>query len=307
MKGTWFVGLVIAVVAAACDSRATAEQNTVRTEQKSAEYESCGASMHCKDNLRCFDSVCRRQVRSTVGDYYAALGAGHRAKGELEQAIAAYNQSLGQYGAEKVDLPPEIDCAYGAVLAAAKHVRKEHAELGARVLHRCVLAVPVGSRLRDEALAHLTTLADVGLDHMLLGPAKTADLYLTKAPSRPSTDKLAITVSASPQPTGKTYAQIPEALTGPALRAPLIACWEAYSDASKKDVLASTIGIKSSYIASDYEDVPGSYSVKLDAAPNFPPGPDATADACVRGVVESTLKGMKITDSFTTKLTLTIK
>lgn len=294
------------IALAACDSRATAEQGAVRAEQKSAEYESCGASMHCKDNLRCFDNVCRRQTRSTVGDYYAALGAQHRAKGELEQAIAAYSQALGQYGAEKVDLPPEIDCQYGAVLAAAK-TKKEHAELGARVLHRCVLAVPVGSPLRDQALAQLATLSDAGLDHMLLGPAKTADLYLTKGPIKPATDKLTVSLTAMPTPPGKTYPQIPDKLTGAEMRPHLIACWQAYNDATKKDVLATTIGVKSSYIASEYEDMPGAYAVKLDPPPNLPPGPDAAADACVRNVVEPAIKAMKITDSFTTKLTLTVK
>jgi hypothetical protein len=42
---------------------------------RSKEYESCGASAQCGDELRCFDHTCRRSSRSNVGDYYVALGA----------------------------------------------------------------------------------------------------------------------------------------------------------------------------------------------------------------------------------------
>src|SRR5215467_14699051 len=155
--------LAAALAAVGCDSRATAsDPATGRAEQKSKEYESCAASMQCQDELRCFDHACRRTARSTVGDYYAAAGALARTRGNLEAAIASYAQALGHYDAEKLALPPDVDCGYGAALAAARS-NKEHAELGARVLHRCVLAAPVGSRLRDQALADLAALADVGL------------------------------------------------------------------------------------------------------------------------------------------------
>src|SRR4051812_11248303 len=158
---------IVALLAlcAACDSKATASdpQATARPEQKSKEYESCGASMHCADELRCFDQTCRRTARSAVGDYFAALGSQARAKGDNEAAIAAYTSALGHYDSEHVPLPPDIDCAYGGALAAAK-TNRDHAELGARVLHRCLLAVPTASSLRVQALSELATLSDVGLD-----------------------------------------------------------------------------------------------------------------------------------------------
>ena len=88
----------------------------------------------------------------------------------------------------------------------------------------------------------------------------------------------------------------------------LVACWEAYSNASKKDTLTVTIGLKSSYIASEYEDETGSFSIKLDPAVQMPPGPEASADACVRAVVEPAIKELKtLRDAFATKLTITIK
>jgi len=300
--------LAVALLVVGCDSRATTSDPAAgRAEQKAREYESCSASVQCQDELRCFDQMCRRIARSTVGDYYAAAGALARTKGDLEAAIAAYAQALGHYDAEKVALPPDVDCAYGATLAAAK-AKKEHAELGARVLHRCVLAVPVGSRLREQALAELAAVADAGLDPVLLGANKVADLYLTKGPARPATDKLTVTVTPTPVPAGKTYSLIPDKLNEADLHTALVACWEAYSTASKKDTLTVTIGLKVSYLAAEYEDEPGTFSLKLDPPIALPVGsPDAGADACVRQILEPALKGLKITDAFTTKLAVTIR
>jgi len=299
---------VIALAVAGCDSRATAsDPPAARAEQKSKEYETCGASMQCQDELRCFDHMCRRIARSTVGDYFAAAGALARSKGDLEAAIASYAQALGHYDAEKLALPPDVDCAYGAALAAAKS-NKAHAELGARVLHRCVLAVPAGSRLRDQALSELAGLGDVGLDPVLLGATKLADLYLTKGPTRPPADKLAVTITPTPMPTGKSYALIPDKLKDPDIRAALVACWDTYTNASRKDTLAVTVGVKSSYIPSEYEDEPGSFVVKLEPPVGLPAGsPEAAADGCVRQVLEPAIKGLKLTDAFLTKLAVTIR
>lgn len=289
----------------ACDSKATASdpQAGGRAEQKSREYESCSASLHCADDLRCFDNTCRRSARSAVGDYYAAVGAAARARGEADAAIAAYAQALGQYEAEKVagGVPPELDCAYGAALAAGK-AKKSTAELAARVLHRCVLTVPAGSALRTQAFAQLATLADSGLDPIVLGAGKTADLYLSKAPAAPATDKLAITVAATPQP-AKSFPAIQAALTGPAVRPALVACWEAAYTATKKNALTATVALKSSWVESEeYEDA-GRFVLRVEPAPA---GADAGA-ACVRQVVEPALKALKLNERFTVSLALTIK
>jgi hypothetical protein len=302
------VVFAIASLTAGCDSRAKASDPPgARAEQKSKELESCGASMHCQDELRCFDHVCKRTTRSAVGDYFAALGASQRAKGDLEGAVDSYNRALGHYDSEKIPLPPDVDCAYGTALAAAK-AKKEHAELGARVLHRCILAVPVGSQLRDRALADLATLADAGLDPLTLGRTALADVYLTRSAASPATDKLTVDVKANPAPTGKTYSVIPDKLAEPDIRGALVACWQAYNAASHKDVLTATIGLKVSYIASEYEDETGAFSIKIDPAVALPQGPEQSADACVRAVVEPAIKDLKtLRDAFATKLTITIK
>jgi hypothetical protein len=302
-----YASLIVAAFAG-CDSRAKAsDPQSSRPEAKSKEYESCGASMHCQDELRCFDNVCRRGVRSAVGDYYAALGTASRARGENDAAIDAFNKALGHYDSEKIALPPDVDCAYGATLAAAK-AKKENAELAARVLHRCILAVPVGSSMRTQALAELAGLKDAGLDPLALGRTQLADVYLTGAPQKPASDKLAVTVTANPPVDKKTFPLVTERLTQPDMKTALVACWDVYNAASKKTSMAVTISIKWSYAASEYEDEPGRFSSKVEPAIAMPPGPDASADQCVRAAVEPALKALNtVKDTFATKLTITVQ
>jgi hypothetical protein len=304
MRGVLLCFAVL-VLGAGCDSRAKAS-DPVRADQKSKELESCSASVDCADKLRCFDHTCHRTARSAVGDYFAALGAQLKKAGDIDGAIDAYNRALGHYDTEKIALPPDIDCAYGAALAAGKQ-KKERAELGARVLHRCMLAVPVGSRMREQALADLASLTDVGLDPLALGRTQLADVYLTRAPAKPSTDKLTVTVTANPAVTGKTYQLVPDKLAEPDMKSALVACWDAYNAATHKDALGVSLGVKSSYIPSEYEDESGTYSTKIDPPVAMPAGPDATAEGCVRAAVEPALKGLALRDAFTTKLTITVK
>lgn len=291
---------------AGCDSKATAsdpQSAGPRPEQKSKEFESCGASMHCADDLRCFERECRRIARSTVGDYYASLGQLAYHRGDFEAAISAYVAALGHYDSEKIPLPPDVDCQYGTALAGARS-SKEHLELGARVLHRCILAVPAASELRWSALSELAKLDNAGLDPLLLGGAKTADRYLTKGPAKPATEKLAVTVVAVPQP-AKSFAAMTTAMT--AQKAALVSCWEAYNSASKKDAMAVTIGVKSAYIRSEYEDETGAWVLKLEPATAAAGTPEQAADACVRQVLEPSFKAAKLAEAFNSKVTVTVK
>ena len=299
-----YLGFLLAL--AACDTKATASDpqggGGPRAEQKGREYESCGATLHCGENLRCFDGACRRNARSAVGDYHAAVGAAALRRSEAETAITAYAQAINQYEAEKVPggVPPDIDCAYGAALAAGKS-KKENAELAARVLHRCVLAVPVGSSLRFHAFDQLATLEGSGLDPLLLGASKTADLYLTKAAARPASEKLVVTVAATPEPK-KSFAAIRDKVTSADLRSALIACWEANYAATKKETMTATIGMKSAYIVGEYEDDPGVYVLKIESPSSVDP-----AESCVRAAIEPALKATRMSDGFNTKLAITIK
>lgn len=269
----------------------------MKAEQKSKEYESCGTSSHCQDDLRCLEHSCRRVARSVVGDYNAALGAALKSRGDLEGAVNAYSAAVVRYDADKLAVPPDIDCAYGAALAAARQNPK-HAELAAKVLHRCVLAVPPGA-LRFTAMDQLVTLADNGLDPQLLGGAKLADTYLTKGPVGPSTDKLTITVTPTPAPTGKNWPKVPEKITGE-LKPALIACWEKNQAATKKDELTVNLQVKVAYVgSSDYEDE-GGWVTKVDPV-------TGDAETCVRNAVEPAIKGLKLGESINSKVAITIK
>jgi hypothetical protein len=95
----------------------------------------------------------------------------------------------------------------------------------------------------------------------------------------------------------------------PELHGALVACWEAYTAATKKEALASVISVKSAYIASEYADdpdVPGQFVVKVEAASGTS-GPQKAADECVKAAVEPAIKGLGLREGFSTKLTITVK
>ena len=82
------------VLAAACDSKAKASDPGAHAE-KAKELESCSTSSQCADELKCFDRECRRSARSMVGDYFAAVGANARVKGDIEaQSVQVYANIL---------------------------------------------------------------------------------------------------------------------------------------------------------------------------------------------------------------------
>lgn len=290
--------LLLLLTLAACDSKAKAsDPQSPPKDDRSREYESCAASSQCIEPLRCFDNTCRRQDRSNVGDYFAAVA---RNNTNLEQALNMWTQAIGQYDVAKLKVPADIDCGYGGALARLA-ANKEHAELGARVLHRCLLAVPVGSRLREQALADLALVNDAGLDPLTLAKTQLADLYLTRAAKKPATDKLSVSVSGLPQKSNDAViAKLNETDTHSAL----LTCWQNSFDATHKDAISVTIGVKSAFVASEYEDEQGVFVVKLD--PTTAAGPDAAVDSCVRSVVEPVLK-TTAREGYNAKLTITVK
>lgn len=293
---------------AGCDARATStdpQTAAPRAEQKSREFESCSATVHCADGLRCFEQSCRRTVRSTVGDYHAALGASLRGRGKPQDAVTAYADALARYEEDKVAVPPDLDCAYGGTLAASKG-KKEQAELAARVLHRCLVAVPVGSGLYTQALLDLTNLADEGLEPSALAKPQAADVYLTKAPARKGSDAVVVTASANPMPSGKTFPLLLAEIAKPELRAPLLACWEANLAATQKEELSVTFALKAKYFA-EFEDEDPTLVVTFDAGTAAAGSAGAKAEECVKAALEPIKKTAGFKDSATTKLTVTLK
>ncbi len=298
--------VLLLLAAAACDGKATASDPQGARRSSSKEYETCAASSDCADGLRCLQETCRRSARSNVGDYFAARGDLLYGKNDVAGAIDAYARAEARYEADHLAIPPEIDCAYGGALAAAQSDH-EKAELGARVLHRCLMGTPAGSSLRDHALASLATLDDAGFEPSHLALDKAADVYLSRAPSTPATEKLKVTATGEPVTSSASFAMIADRVGQGDLRSPLISCWQKYADTTKKTSLAVSLPIKASYVDSGYDDEPGGFVVKLDPAAAGS-GPDADATACVRAVVEPAIAQVKgIKDSFATKLKITIE
>jgi hypothetical protein len=206
---------------------------------------------------------------------------------------------LATYETDKVPVPPDIDCGYGRALANAIG-KSDKLELAARVLHRCLLAVPPGSRLRQDALTALTALDAAGLDPKQIAKPALADLYLTRAPSKPTTDGLSVVVSADPITAVKTFPLVVERLTAADVRGSLIRCWD---QQQKSGQLVARLPFKVTYKPSEYEDEPGTYKIAMDA----PAGLDL-GSACVLAVaapVVTAIKGLK--DKIDTTLVVTIK
>lgn len=300
------LAFALALVAGGCESKATTSGPTATAPARpSKELESCAATSSCAEGLRCLDQICVREARSMVGDYLAARGARALAGGDTASAIAAYAEASAAYEGEKLTVPPDLDCAWGQALVAARG-QKDKAELAARLLHRCLLAVPPGGRLRAAALASLTELDKSGFDPKQLSRPQLADLYLTKAPSKPEPGSLSVTVAAAPTPKGKAWPVIAERLGRPDVKGALIGCWDAAYGAREQRELTARLAFKFVYIASDYEDEPGKY-VYTAEAPAGAGGADGDA-ACVKAAILAPLPELKgPRDGFTTTLTVTVK
>jgi hypothetical protein len=169
------------------------------------------------------------------------------------------------------------------------------------------MAAPVGSALRDKALADLAALNDSGLDPLLLGANKLADVYLKLSPAAPAapTDH-AVTVTANPPVTAAGFQAFPDKVASAEFHSQLNACWDAYNAATKKDTMVVNLPIRNVFVASQYDDEPGGYAFQLEPATGLS-GADATADSCVRAAVGDALTKVHGQAGFQTKLVVTVK
>lgn len=296
--------LGLALASVGCDSKATASDPVAAMPGRaSKELESCGTTAHCGEGLRCVEQACQRETRSMVGDYLAARGARALAGGDVPGAIAAYAEASAAYEGDKLTVPPDLDCAWGQALVAAR-AQKDKAELAARLLHRCLLAVPAGGRMRAAALASLTDLDRSGFDPRQLARPQLADLYLTRAPNKPEASSLTVTVAAEPAPKGKTWPPVAERLGRADVKAALVGCWNAAYDAREQRELSARLAFKGVYIPSEFDDEPGRYSLAVEPAG----GGDAADTACVKAAVMAPLAELKgLREGLTTTLALTVK
>lgn len=297
--------LALAGALAACDTTAkpssAAAGPAADPDRLSREHESCGTTAHCAEGLRCFEQTCRRVDRSVLGDYHAALAARAEAAGDLPRALEAYAAALAAYDTEKLEAPVDLECAYGGALADAR-ADKERAELGARVLHRCIGGAPAGSALRQAALRDVAALDEAGLDPAHLARSEPADVYLSRAPARPPVDKLAVTVTATPVPRAKGWPDAQAAIV--AARTALVACWEANYAAKGEAAMSVAVPMRSDYKDSGYDDEPGYYLTGVD-----PKAPPAATDVerCVRDAVDAAMKGVKGSGSWQALVTVAVQ
>jgi hypothetical protein len=242
--------------------------------------------MHCGDGLRCFDLVCRPQPTAVLGELYVASGERARAAGDDEGAIAGYTEAMKHYG---TDVPLAVDCAYGGVLAAAAK-NKDRAELAARVLHRCVLAAPVGSHERAAAMRDLAGLFGSGLDPQLIARTQLADVYLTQAPKGPDKDAVKVKVTADGKTKAKPYLTLVDQIA--TMRDVLLPCWTAYQAATGKGTVAVTLALRSRFVETEFEET-DRHVVKFAADPPTDPSPESVAAACVQNAVNPSVQAIK--------------
>lgn len=249
---------LIACVALAggCDPSAKAQNGEGTGHgQPSAEYESCGSTLQCESGLHCGDGICRSPDTVIVGDYYAALGQHLFQTKDMSGAVNAFAEAVNQYKAAGREPPLSLYCEQGHVLAANRS-NVDLAEQAARVLHRCVRLAPVGSALRRHGMADLALIGEVGLDPLLLA-TEGADKYLTKAPMRPSSDKVKLTLSSTVSTHADSFSAFQAKVGGPEARNALIKCWEQYNKDSGKDSLALTFRFKYRFVRGVYESQDG--------------------------------------------------
>ena len=278
------------LVLAACDTRAqpaaaaAAGAPVLDPERMSKELETCSRTADCAEGLRCFEAECRRTDRSVQGDYLAALAADSLAAGNVDAALEQYAGAAKEYGGKP---PVDIDCAYGGALVAAR-ADKERAELAARVLHRCALAAPAGSPLRESALRQIALLDEMGLDPAHLARPEPADVYLSRAAAAPKKTDLALDIKQDPTPTGKTWTPTAAALKG--AQPALFDCWKANNEKTKAAQLSVGVPLKTVYHDSGYDDEPGYYTVTVDPKA---PAPASDAEKCVRDALAAAVKPIK--------------
>ncbi|MCP4444533.1 MAG: hypothetical protein GY811_04205 [Myxococcales bacterium] len=237
--------LLLLTAVGACDSaERSGEQATVVQSPpgESTEFESCASTADCVGNLRCLNAQCASKVRSRLGDFHAARGRKALAEGDLSGVATAYNEAITTYEKESLSPPLELLCEQGMALAKAREDEKL-AEAAARILHKCVLAVPPSSTIAMAAMDSLATLGEVGLDGELLARSEPADLYLTGESSGPDMSKLRVQVSSDGKSTKSSFNGFVEALRSDENKARFQACWQESWKQHKAEMLDVSVEV----------------------------------------------------------------
>lgn len=307
------LGLLAGLGVVACDAPAPTSVGGAGAPTAAAggsrAFESCAATRDCDDGLRCIDQVCRTAQRSVLGDLQAASGAAALRAGGTDAAIAAYAEALARYDAEKIAVPADVDCGYGAALLADK-AKPERAELAAKVLHRCVLATPPGSAPHATALAGLAELLPLGLDPAQVAKASPADLYLTKAAAPvpvPSPAAVKVTLAFEPPPPARSAPALQTRLADTDVDAALRTCFATWTGVTRQPALRVTLPVRSRALPNDYDDEPTRYAFTVEPVAATT-SPDGLATTCVRSAIEAAGKKVPgLRDGYTGQLVVSIQ
>lgn len=270
---------LLASAAPGCDPSAKTSQGAELGggDRQSQLLETCSRTADCAPELRCFSGACRPIKASTLGDFYAQAGERALQAGHPRDAAESYAAAVSTYEKDKVPAPPEILCGQGRALLAEPGIAPQRAELAARVLHKCLLGAPVGSALRQTALAQLARLIDLGLDPQLVARSKPADLYLTRPPRAPALDSLTLAVKVDSHSRSSSFKKVVKFLEeSPEVRSALSPCWKAHWDKTHKDTLQVSLPLHFGFELDANDDFDHAYVKIPDAAP--PSDPQVAAD-----------------------------
>jgi hypothetical protein len=245
--------VVVGAMVGGCDPTPSSNNRSIVGSGPSLVFESCAASEQCSEGLRCIEQTCRPTASSVVGEYQAALGRRRTKEKSFEQAIAAFEASVSAYESDKLKPPADVFCDHGRALILGGG-DPQRLELAARVLHRCLLQTPVGSKLRRRAAELLALLDDSGLEPKQLAGDKLSDEYLKGAPAAPDTSELKLVVSPSGDNKKRSYSRlVPKLQSDEALKA-LIPCWEEYWASGGRGPLKLALEFKHSFRLDEYDD-----------------------------------------------------
>lgn len=283
-KAIVFVAAMLSLVGCDSSARSSAQAGAlVQAEGESLAYETCEATAQCADDLRCIGSTCQSGERSRLGDYYAALG--RRSVADPGAASRAYNLAVTQYEAENLSPPAELLCEQGVAMARGRD-DSQLAEAAARILHKCILLVPLASAPGVAALDALASLGEVGLEPELLTRSEAAALYMTGKPAGPKLDDVALTVTGESSSKRRSYKSFLEALQSAPAKAQLVGCWHDYWKASKEEVLQLRVELSYSFILDEDDAARDRAAMKLDPQAQTNPAL-RNAQVCAEKVVDA--------------------
>lgn len=288
----WRTSVAILTLALGCDPTARTETRAGAPppeDRRSREHETCSRSSDCAGDLRCMDAVCRPSVDSVLGELYAAVGDRALVAGKSRDAAEAYAAAVSHYEKEKVTPPAQLFCSQGRAVAAESAAAPQRIDLAARLFHKCLLAAPVGSTLRDRALDDLAGLVEAGLDPTVVARTDTADTYVTKTgqpAAAPAVEDLGLAVTVESKSRSGSLKKFTRFLQEKKdVRAALVPCWKANHEKTGSSSMQVAVSFKYGYDLDEYDDFKRSFVKMPDAAAGDDQG--ACARAALLPLAES--------------------